>query len=106
MSEKVQDLESAADYDAPIPYLERVPDYYRGLGYKGPYRWAHYAEVLFRALGKPLTECPIAVITSAAPYQPDKGDQGRAPPTLQGKILSGLFGRKCERPRFADPLCR
>jgi D-proline reductase (dithiol) PrdB len=66
----------AADYDAPIPYLQRIREYYQGLGYGAPYRWAHYAEVPFQPLGKPLAECRLALITTAAPYQPDKGDQG------------------------------
>ena len=70
------DLGFATDYDAPIPYIQRVRDYYQGLGYGAPYRWAHYAEVPFQPLDKPLAECRIALITTAAPYQPDKGDQG------------------------------
>jgi glycine/betaine/sarcosine/D-proline reductase family selenoprotein B len=76
MSESGADVGFAADYDAPIPYLQRIRDYYQGLGYGAPYRWAHYAEVPFRPLGKPLALCRIALITTAAPYQPDKGDQG------------------------------
>ena len=76
MSGSDADLGFAADYDAPIPYLQRIRDYYQGLGYGAPYRWAHYAEVPFQRLGKPLAECRVALITTAAPYQPDKGDQG------------------------------
>ena len=48
----------AADYDAPIPYLQRIRDYYQGLGYGAPYRWAHYAEVPFQPLTKPLAAVP------------------------------------------------
>jgi D-proline reductase (dithiol) PrdB len=80
MSEKIRDLGFAADYDAPIPYLERVRDYYRGLGHGAPYRWAHYGEVPFQPLTKPLAECRIALITTAAPYRPDRGDQGPGAP--------------------------
>ena len=76
MSGSDADLGFAADYDAPIPYLRRIRDYYQGLGYGAPYRWAHYAEVPFQRLGKPLAECRVALITTAAPYQSDKGDQG------------------------------
>jgi hypothetical protein len=36
--------------------------------------------VPFHPLGKPLSECRIALITTAAPYQPDKGDQDRDAP--------------------------
>lgn len=62
--------------DAPIPYLERVREYYMALGYGEPYAWAHYEQVPFQPLLKPLAQSRIALITTAAPYQPDKGDQG------------------------------
>ena len=70
----------APAHDAPIPYLQRVRDYYVALGYGAPYEWAHYAEVPFHRLDKPLPECRVALITTAAPYQPGKGDQGPGAP--------------------------
>ena len=66
----------AIEYDEPIPYRQRVRDYYQALGYGAPYRWAHYATVPFRPLPQPLAGCRVALITTAAPYQPGKGDQG------------------------------
>lgn len=66
----------AAVHDAPIPYLQRIRDYYLGLGYDRPYEWAHYADVPFQPLRKPLAQCSIAMITTAAPYRPGKGNQG------------------------------
>lgn len=70
----------ASPEDAPIPYLERIRSYYRALGYGAPYEWAHYAEVPFQPLGKPLAQSRVSIITTAAPYQPDKGDQGPGAP--------------------------
>jgi D-proline reductase (dithiol) PrdB len=70
----------APPYDVPVPYLQRVRSYYQALGYGAPYEWAHYAEVPFQPLGKPLSRCRIALITTAAPYQPGKGDQGPGAP--------------------------
>jgi D-proline reductase (dithiol) PrdB len=70
----------AVAHDAPIPYLQRTRDYYVGLGYGEPYRWAHYAHVPFHRLGKPLAQARVAIITTAAPYQPDKGDQDPGAP--------------------------
>lgn len=70
----------APPYDVPVPYLQRVRSYYQALGYGAPYEWAHYAEVPFQPLGKPLSRCRIALITTAAPYQPCKGDQGPGAP--------------------------
>ncbi len=70
----------AAAHDVPIPYLQRIRGYYQALGYGVPYEWAHYAEVPFHPLHAPLSECRIALITTAAPYQPGKGDQGPGAP--------------------------
>ncbi len=70
----------APAHDAPIPYMQRIRDYYVTLGYGAPYEWAHYAEVPFQPLGKKLEECRVAIVTTAAPYQPDKGDQGPGAP--------------------------
>lgn len=66
----------APDYDAPIPYMQRTRDYYTAIGYTTPYRWAHHLEAPFAKLAKPLAQARIAIVTTAAPYQPDKGDQG------------------------------
>jgi hypothetical protein len=63
-------------HDVPIPYLERIREYYAGLGYGAPYEWAHYAHVPFHRLAKPLSEARVTIVTTAAPYQPGKGDQG------------------------------
>jgi hypothetical protein len=70
----------APEEDAPIPYMQRIREYYLGLGYGPPYRWAHYAEVPFQPMNKPLAESRVALITTAAPYQPGKGDQGPGAP--------------------------
>jgi hypothetical protein len=72
------------DYDSPIPYMQRTREYYQAIGYTTPYRWAHYREVPFAKLRKPLAQSRLALITTAAPYQPDKGDQGPGAPYNAG----------------------
>ena len=67
-------------HDAPIPYMQRIRDYYQALGYGAPYEWAHYARVPFQPLRKPLAQARVAIVTTAAPYQPEKGDQGPGAP--------------------------
>jgi D-proline reductase (dithiol) PrdB len=79
-SERASKYGFAATHDAPIPYLRRIRDYYQALGYGAPYDWAHYAEVPFHPLNTPLSKCRIALITTAALYQPGKGDQGPGAP--------------------------
>ncbi len=80
----VQEIESelgfSADDDQPVPYMKRTRDWYLALNYGNPYRWAHYVDVPFRPLAKPLSQCTVALVTTAAPFQPDKGPQGPGAP--------------------------
>ena len=80
MSDGEQGFGFAPEHDLPIPYRQRIGTYYQALGYGEPYRWAHYTEVPFAPLKKPLAESRIGLITTAAPYQPGKGDQGPGAP--------------------------
>lgn len=59
----------------PVQYLSRTRAWYSAMGYEA-YRWAHHDEVPFTAMSKPLAESRLGLVTTAAPYQPDKGDQG------------------------------
>jgi hypothetical protein len=70
----------APDYDAPIPYMQRTREYYAAIGYAKPYRWAHYIEAPFTPLRKPLAQSRVTIVTTAAPYRSDKGDQGPGAP--------------------------
>ena len=45
-----------------------------------PYEWAHFAEHRSQRLRKPLAKSRIALVTTAAPFQPGKGDQGPGAP--------------------------
>src|SRR3989475_7993740 len=67
--------ELAVEDDAPIPYMQRTRDYYLALGYGNPYRWARFDEVPFTPLCTPLNRARVALITTAAPYQPEAGNQ-------------------------------
>ena len=66
----------ADDWDRPVEYMQRTRDWYLALGYGNPYRWAHYVDSPFTVPSKPLADSRIALVTTAAPYQPDRGDQG------------------------------
>ena len=39
-----------------VSYMERTREYYRALGYEKDYVWAHYDDVPFARLAKPLRE--------------------------------------------------
>lgn len=66
--------------DAPIAYLDRIASYYQGLGYGEPYRWPAFDTVPFTPLARSLAEARIALVTTAAPFDPAKGDQGPGAP--------------------------
>ena len=70
----------APDYDCPIPYMSRTRAYYAAIGYTTPYRWAHNLAAPFAPLIKQLSQSKVAIVTTAAPYQPGKGDQGPGAP--------------------------
>ncbi len=60
----------------PLPYLERIRNYYLALGFDTPYRWAEFDEVPFTPPTKPLPSSRIALVTTGARFDPALGDQG------------------------------
>jgi len=72
----------ARDDDAPIPYMARTRAYYQAIGYATPYRWAHYTAAPFQPLRKPLKDSRIAIVTTAAPFEPGAYQPERRMPSL------------------------
>ncbi len=56
-----------------VRYMERTRDYYRALGYPSDYVWAHFDDVPFARLDKPLSQARIGLVTTASP--PDLGNR-------------------------------
>jgi D-proline reductase (dithiol) PrdB len=92
-ADRTNHLGFAAPHDAPIPYLQRIREYYAGLGYGAPYEWAHYAHVPLHRLAKPLAEARVTIVTTAAPYQPGKGDQGPDAPYNAAAKFYAVYSR-------------
>lgn len=67
-------------YDRPIAYIDRVRDYYAALGYTEPYRFAAHRDVPFVPLRKNLASTRVALVTTAALFDPRHGDQGPGAP--------------------------
>ena len=83
----------------PIAYLRRIRSYYAVLGYGAPYQWAQFEDVPFQPLTKPLNQSRLALVTTAAPYQPDKGDQGPgAPYNAAAKFFQVYAGETASGP--------
>ncbi len=66
--------------EPPIDYLGRIRRYYLALGYRTPYRWAHYESVPFTALARPLAQARVALVTTAARFRAGLGEQGPGAP--------------------------
>jgi len=88
----------APDDDVPIQYMQRTREYYLALGFS-PYRWAHFTDAPFMPLRVPLARARVALITTAAPFQPEAGDQGpRAPYNAAAKFYQVYSGSVEEKP--------
>ena len=69
----------AAEHDVPIPYMQRTRDYYRrsaSARTAGPTS----STCRSRRCATPLDRARVALITTAAPFQPEVGDQGPGAP--------------------------
>lgn len=66
----------APELDQPVRYIERTRNYYLGLGYETPYVWAHYIDVPFASLQKPLNQSTLGLVTTAVPFDASNGPQG------------------------------
>lgn len=91
------DLSFAGMDDVPVPYMQRTRDWYLGLGFDNPYVWAHYRDVPFAPLDGALTSKRLALITTAAPYQPDKGPQGPGAPYNAAAKFYQVYSGDVER---------
>jgi hypothetical protein len=56
--------------------MARTRAYYLALGYDAPYEWAHFRHAPFQPPRRPLARTRLALVTTAAPFDPSKGDQG------------------------------
>jgi hypothetical protein len=66
--------------DQPIRYIDRTHAWYDRIGTANHYRYASFEHVPFQPLKRPLREGTVALVTTAAPYQPDKGPQDSQAP--------------------------
>ena len=88
--------ELAAEHDVPIPYMERTRNYYLALGYGNPYRWAHFVDAPFTPLSTPLSRARVGLITTAAPFQPNAGEQGPGAPYNAGAKFYTVYSGSTE----------
>ena len=59
-----------------VSYIDRTREFYAAHGYENPYRWAHFDEVPFARLAKPLSECRVALVTTASVHRDQSPKDG------------------------------
>ncbi|MDP6407436.1 MAG: glycine/sarcosine/betaine reductase selenoprotein B family protein [Alphaproteobacteria bacterium] len=48
-----------------VRYIDKTREYYAKEGYEEPYKWAHFDDVPFTPLKKPLTESRVALVSTS-----------------------------------------
>lgn len=74
-----------------VRYIDKTRAYYLSQGYAEPYRWAHFDDVPFTRLKKPLAECTVALVSTSdvAVRRDGEADQKVDPGSLlQGNVYS------------------
>ena len=94
-----------------VRYIDKTREYYRDEGYDKPYRWAHFDDIPFTPLAKPLAECRVGLITTAEmavrdePIPVPDDDPLHDPYSLPTDTpVARLYSRKTAYDRFATTL--
>lgn len=58
----------------PVSYMARTRRYYEAQGFESAYVWAHFEDVPFTPLAKPLAESKLAVVSTSALYDREATD--------------------------------
>jgi hypothetical protein len=48
-----------------VRYIDKTREYYASEGYTTPYRWAHFDEIPFAPLARPLAACRVGLVTTS-----------------------------------------
>ncbi len=48
-----------------VRYIDRTREYYLAEGYAKPYKWAHFEDIPFTRLEKPLARCRVGLVTTS-----------------------------------------
>ena len=95
-----------------VRYIDRTRAYYAAEGYETPYQWAHFDTIPFTpfaAVGKPLAECRVGVVTSSEMAK--RGEEAGEPDprrlvySMPADIpVDELYSRKAAYDRYATTL--
>ncbi len=48
-----------------VHYIDKTREYYLSEGYEKPYVWAHFDDIPFTPLSKPLAQCRVGLVTTS-----------------------------------------
>ena len=73
-----------------VKYIDRTRAYYLSQGYQEPYKWAHFEDVPFARLKKPLAQSTVALVsTSDVAVREDDNETPKGDPAiLVGNVYS------------------
>ncbi|MDA1100848.1 MAG: hypothetical protein O2967_17890 [Proteobacteria bacterium] len=96
-----------------VQYMQRIRDYYLGQGYEKPYVWAHFEDVAFTPLKKPLSKSTVTLFsTSDVSVRREAGSALPPSETTVGEVYSvpwntpvaELYSRQESFDRYATSL--
>jgi len=96
-----------------IKYIDKTREYYLAEGYNDPYNWAHFDDVTFTPLKKPLSKCCITIVsTSDVELKAKKNESEKEESLLVGNVYeiassfkaSDLFTPTDHHDRYATNL--
>jgi D-proline reductase (dithiol) PrdB len=96
----------------PVRYIDKTREYYRAEGYERAYTWAHFESIPFtpfRALGKPLGQCRVGLVSSGdvvrSDVEPPPDDPRRLVYSLPADLPVDRYqSRKAAYDRYATTL--
>jgi hypothetical protein len=94
-----------------VRYIDKTREYYKAEGYDRPYHWAHFEDIPFTPLARPLAECRVGLVTTSemavrdAPLPVPDDDPLRDPYWLPTDTpVDRLYSRKTAYDRHATTL--
>ncbi len=94
-----------------VRYIDKTLEYYKKEGYDKPYEWAHFDEIPFARLAKPLSACRVGLVTTSEmavigePGAWDENDAARNVYALPTSTpVEKLYSKKEAYDRYATTL--
>jgi D-proline reductase (dithiol) PrdB len=82
-----------------VRYIDRTREYYLAEGYTKPYKWAHFEDIPFTRLEKPLARCRVGLVTTSdIAVRTESGErEGHDEAALVGNVYSISLDTPIER---------